>query len=49
MISGFRVNCALCNSENVELEDEIDYNYDEEPFVWRTYLTCQDCGNRGDD
>ena len=41
----FKIICLECGSENVTLEEEIDYDWDECPFTDAFTIVCQDCGN----
>lgn len=45
MIRGFEIKCLECGSENVSIQEEIDYDYDETPYTFDVYLMCNDCGN----
>ena len=41
----FKIICLECGSENVTLEEEIDYDWDENPYTDAFTIVCQDCGN----
>lgn len=47
MNKGFKIICLECGNEDVDIEEEIDYDYEENPFVSGYYLKCNntDCGN----
>ena len=45
---GFTIICNNCGSNNVELVDDIDYDYEENPYVSGHYLHCKDCGESED-
>lgn len=40
----FKVICSECNSENVSVVEDIDYDWDENPYVCGYYLQCNSCG-----
>jgi hypothetical protein len=41
---GFELKCLNCESTNVTIEREYDYNYEEELELGGFYLCCCDCG-----
>lgn len=41
----FKIICLECGSENVTLEEEIDYDWDENPYTDAICIVCKDCGN----
>lgn len=41
----FKIVCLECGSEEVIIQEEIDYDYDEYPYVSGHYLECKNCGN----
>lgn len=45
---GFKIICLKCGSENVILREEIDYDWDDIPYVSGHYFECQDCDNTTD-
>lgn len=45
MKNKFKIICLECKSEDVVLEEEIDYDYEENPYVSGYYLECKNCGN----
>lgn len=45
MSKGFKLVCLNCNSENVHIAEDIDYDLDEMPIVMGYYLKCDDCDN----
>lgn len=45
MMKGLKTECLECGSENVSIQEEIDYDYDEIPYTLDVYLVCNECGN----
>ena len=45
---GFTITCNNCGSNNVDLVDDIDYDYEESPYVSGHYLQCNNCGESED-
>lgn len=45
MENKFKIICLLCGSENVSIKEEIDYDYEEVPYINGYYLECDDCKN----
>lgn len=45
MDNKFKIICLECKSENVTLEEEIDYDYEENPYVSGYCIVCNNCGN----
>lgn len=45
MSKGFKIECLECGSNNVYIQEEIDYDWDENPYVSGYHLECGDCGN----
>ena len=41
---GFTITCNVCGSTNCRICEEIDYDYDENPYTNGYYLRCDDCG-----
>lgn len=37
--------CLLCGSNSISIQEDIDYDYEEEPYVSGYYLECNNCGN----
>lgn len=46
---GFLIKCLNCGSHNVSIQEEVDYDWDENPYVNGYYLFCNDCGNANND
>lgn len=42
---GFEIRCLACNRTNCTLQEEIDYDWDENPYTSGYYVICNDCGN----
>ena len=45
MESKFKIICVECGSEDVYIREDIDYDYDENPYVSGYYLECNNCKN----
>lgn len=45
MDKGFNITCLECGSNDVFIQEDIDYDWDEEPYVCGYYLKCNNCGN----
>lgn len=45
MSKKFEITCLNCGSNNVSIEEEIDYDWDEMPYINGYFLRCDDCGN----
>lgn len=41
----FKIICLECSSENVHIVEDIDYDYDETPYVAGYFLKCLNCGS----
>lgn len=41
----FKITCLNCGSNNVHIEEEIDYDWDEMPYTSGYFLKCHDCGS----
>lgn len=39
----FKITCKSCGSNNVSIREDIDYDYDEVPYVNGYYLECNNC------
>lgn len=42
---GFKVICMNCGSNDVFIETDIDYDWDENPYECGYYLRCNNCGS----
>lgn len=42
---GFKITCLNCGSDDCEMTEDIDYDYEENPFSWGSYIYCNKCGN----
>lgn len=40
----FKITCLQCGSDNVSIEEDIDYDWDENPYLNGYYLYCKNCG-----
>ncbi len=45
MDKGFNITCLECGSSDVSIQEDIDYDWDEEPYENGYYLKCNNCGN----
>lgn len=45
MPEGFEVQCLFCQSKAVEIDQEVEYDWDECPIEGRYFIYCSDCGN----
>lgn len=45
MSERFSITCLECGSKNVSVEDSVDYDWEETPYISGCYLQCNDCGN----
>lgn len=42
----FKITCLECGSENVSIETNVEYDYEESPYLTGNYyLQCHNCGN----
>lgn len=39
----FKIICLSCGSEDVSIREDIDYDYDEYPYINSYYLECNSC------
>lgn len=37
--------CLECGSNDISIREDIDYDYEEKPYVLGYYLKCNNCGN----
>lgn len=49
MKKGFDITCLKCGSKSASIQEEIDYDYEEEPYVSGYYLECNVCKNIDDE
>ena len=40
----FEIKCLLCGSTDCEVEDVIDYDWEETPYIDGLMLVCCQCG-----
>ena len=45
MFDKFKIICLECNSEDVYIEEDIDYDYEENPYVVGNNIICRKCGS----
>lgn len=46
----FEIKCLSCESTDVSVLQEIDYDYEESPYYTGCYyLKCNSCGQQGDE
>ena len=45
MYKGFVIKCLECGSDEVWVHNDIDYDYNEIPYVVGHHLHCINCGN----
>ena len=45
MIDKFIITCLECGSNNVIIQEEIDYDWEEVPYISGHHLRCLDCNN----
>lgn len=46
MSKGFKIICQECKSEDCIVEEDIDYDWDENPVLYGYYVVCNNCGNQ---
>ena len=45
MENKFKIICLECESEDVVIKEEVDYDYEDNPYISGHYLECKSCGN----
>lgn len=41
----FKIRCLECGCEDVVIREEVEYDYEDNPYTSGYYLECRICGN----
>lgn len=41
---GFKIVCCNCGFEQCEEKEDLDYDYDDNPYLLNKYYWCPNCG-----